>query len=71
MAEQPPPPGKAPLSGADLGLNLLVSILVTGGIGYAIDRYFETLPAGMLIGGFIGFCAWMRTIWQALNQKRD
>lgn len=67
--QQPTPPGRKPLGGADLGLNLIISVLVAGGLGYAADRYFGTLPLWMLVGGALGFGAWLRTIWVVLNQK--
>jgi F0F1-type ATP synthase assembly protein I len=66
-----PPTDKKPLGGVDLGLNLIVSVLVAGAIGYAADRYFNTLPLWMLLGGFLGFLAWLRTVWQAFNTKRE
>lgn len=72
MADQPTPPTDTKaLGGVDIGLNLIVSVLVSGGLGYAADRYFNTLPLWMLVGGFLGFLAWLRVVWTALQQKRD
>lgn len=66
-----PTPPKTNLTGADLGLNLIVSVLLAGGLGYAADRYFGTLPVWMLVGGFAGFGSWLLTIWRVMNTKRD
>ena len=60
---------KPPLRGVDIGLNLLVSIVVTGGLGYAVDSWLGTAPAGMLTGGLLGFAAWLYTVWKLMKQK--
>lgn len=71
MTDNPTPPDTKALGGVDIGLNLIVSVLVAGGLGYAADRYFNTLPLWMLLGGFLGFLAWLRVVWTALNSKRE
>ncbi len=65
------PPLKDMSTGYMIGLNFIVSILMATGIGYVIDQWLESLPWGMLVGAFLGFCAGLRTLWQALNKKDD
>lgn len=59
------------LRGVDLGINLLVSVLVAGGLGYALDRWLGSLPWGMLAGGVLGFGAWLRQMWKVMQQPRE
>ena len=73
-APQSPPPSsgnaaQAELRGVDLAINLVVSVLVAGGAGYALDRWLGSLPAFMLLGGALGFAAWMRMVWQMMKRR--
>ena len=50
------------------GYTLLASILVLGGIGYALDAWRGTSPwflvAGLLLGIIVGFVELARIIWR-------
>ncbi|MFZ2587831.1 MAG: AtpZ/AtpI family protein [Alphaproteobacteria bacterium] len=59
--------GTQPLRGVDIGLNLIVSVLVVGGVGYGVDVWLSTKPAGMLVGGFVGFGAWLWQVWKTMQ----
>jgi len=56
------------LRGVDLGLSLVVSVLLVGGAGYALDRWQDWTPWGMLAGGALGFAAWLRMVWVAMRK---
>ena len=45
-----------------LGLEIMVFILVGGGIGYYIDKNYETAPWGFWIGGFFGISGAIKTM---------
>ena len=53
--------------GYTLGINLVVSTIVGGAMGYGLDKLFGTLPLFLLVMMVLGFVAGMRTIWQGLN----
>jgi len=50
------------------GYTLLAAILVLGGIGYALDAWFETSPwflvSGLLLGIIVGFVELAKIIWR-------
>ena len=50
------------------GYTLLAAIMVLGGIGYAVDVWFETSPwflvAGLLLGIIVGFFELAKIIWR-------
>ena len=58
----------ASFSGGDLGVHLLVCVLVTGALGYALDMWAGSRPWGMLGGGFLGFFAWLWEVWRAMKR---
>lgn len=60
-----------PLRGVDIGLNLLVALLLVGGGGYAMDAWCETSPLFMLIGGLLGFVAWLWQVWKLMQDTHD
>jgi F0F1-type ATP synthase assembly protein I len=60
-------PEKRDFSGAEVGINLLVSVLVAGALGYGLDRWLGWAPWGMLGGGALGFAAWLRTVWRLMR----
>lgn len=64
-------PPRAPLRGVDVGLNLMVSVLVAGGAGYALDAWLQTRPAAMLVGGLLGFVAWLWQVWKMMQAPHD
>lgn len=39
----------------ELPLVMAGSVVIGGGIGYLLDRYFHTEPILMVIGGILGF----------------
>lgn len=55
------------MSGFDLGLNFIVSILLCAGGGFALDKWLNTLPLFMLLGFFFGFAAGLYVIWQKIK----
>jgi ATP synthase protein I len=57
--------------GYTLGLNLVVSTLVGGGMGYGLDVLFGTLPLFLLLMMLFGFVAGMRSIWQGLAKPKE
>lgn len=59
---------EAVFTGLDIGLNLLVSVIATGTAGYALDYWQGWAPWGMLAGGFLGFGAWLVTVWRVMKK---
>jgi F0F1-type ATP synthase assembly protein I len=53
---------------ATAGYTLIAAILVLGGIGYALDKWFGTSPwllvAGLFLGIIVGFFELAKTIWR-------
>jgi F0F1-type ATP synthase assembly protein I len=50
------------------GYTLMAAILVLGGIGYALDAWFETSPwflvSGLFLGIIVGFVELAKIIWR-------
>lgn len=44
------------------------SIVIFGGSGYLLDRYFETKPAFLIIGLLLGFAASQLTIYKKYSK---
>jgi len=72
MDPQPPNRRKRPgaamaeVAGAlELPFVLVGMVLIGGGIGYLLDRWFHTSPGITLGGGFIGFVS---GIWEVLRK---
>lgn len=63
--------GSRDFSGFDVGLNLLVSVLAVGGLGYMIDRWLDIAPLGLLVGGFLGFASWFWHLWRMMKERAD
>lgn len=61
---------RAAFTGMDIGLNLLVSVMACGAAGYGLDRWLGWTPWAMLVGGFLGFGAWLVTVWRMMNAAR-
>lgn len=55
-------PNQTSFKGADIGVHMVVCVLVGGGLGFALDRWLGWTPWAMLVGGFLGFAAWFRTL---------
>ena len=45
-----------------LGLEIMIFILMGGGIGYWVDKNYETAPWGFWLGGFIGISGAIKTM---------
>jgi F0F1-type ATP synthase assembly protein I len=72
---EPLPPSKKSnqynsyLKYSGLAIQLLVTIAVSGWIGYQADKYFgNKYPVYMLILGFLGFCGIMYQIYRSINR---
>ena len=62
--------GKPPaFAGADVGINLVICVLVGGGLGYLLDRWLGWQPWAMLVGGVLGFGAWFRTLMRMTSRN--
>lgn len=60
--ETTPQGGVSSLAGVEVGLRLVVSVLLLGGMGFALDRWLGSLPWLMLLGGVLGFGSWMVSV---------
>lgn len=58
---------KAAFTGMDIGLNLLVSVIACGAAGYGLDKWLSSAPWAMLLGGFMGFGAWLVMVWRMMK----
>ena len=45
-------------------MEAVFAVLVAVGIGYFIDRTFETFPAFLLVGVGVGFAAFVLRLWR-------
>ncbi len=54
--------------GGDLGIHMIVCLCVGGAIGYGLDHYFGWKPWLTMFGCFLGFGAWLRTMWQVFQK---
>ncbi len=54
-------------SATRIAYEMLGAILFFGGVGYLIDKQFNTTPAFTLGLFFLGFAAGMYNAWRALN----
>ena len=45
-----------------MGLEIMIFILMGGGIGYYIDKTYDTAPWGFWIGGFFGVSGAIKTM---------
>ena len=76
MTSQGPTPGKEAESVArqfsmamQLPFVMVGGILVGGGLGYLLDRWFHTSPVLTLLGGAFGFGVAMRDILRSLTRE--
>ena len=53
--------------GFRIGIELVVAIVVTTGLGWAIDRWFGTRPWGMIVLFFLGVAAGMLNVYRAVT----
>ena len=53
---------------AAVSYTLIGAILLLGGIGYALDKWFDTSPwclfGGLILGFIVGFYELARTLWR-------
>jgi ATP synthase protein I len=52
--------------GFRIGIELVVAIVVTTGLGWAIDRWFGTRPWGIIVLFFLGVAAGMLNVYRAV-----
>ena len=53
---------------AKTGTLFLIAVVFFGYIGYAVDQQFNSSPAGILIGGFIGLATGIYNAWREINK---
>jgi ATP synthase protein I len=57
------------------GYTLIAAILVSGGIGFALDRWLGTWPwflvGGLLFGIVVGFFELARIVWRGPDRPDD
>jgi ATP synthase protein I len=53
--------------GLRIGIELVVAIVVSTGLGWAIDRWFGTRPWGMIVLFFLGVVAGMLNVYRAVT----
>lgn len=71
MNGQPDQPRDAPQPawrGGDLGIHMIVCLCVGGAMGYGLDSWLGWKPWLTLAGFFLGFAAWLRTMWQVFKK---
>ena len=56
--------------GVRIGIELVVAIVVSTGLGWAIDRWFGTRPWGMIVLFFLGVAAGMLNVYRAVTGIR-
>ena len=75
MASQPPAPRKRPTAfvnqiamAMELPFILIGSVVIGGGLGWLLDRRFQTSPALTLVFGALGFAGGLWDILKRLNR---
>jgi ATP synthase protein I len=53
--------------GFRIGIELVVAVVVATAIGWAIDRWLETRPWGMIVLFFMGVAAGMLNVYRAVT----
>ena len=53
--------------GVRIGIELVVAIVVSTGLGWGIDRWFGTQPWGMIVLFFLGVAAGMLNVYRAVT----
>jgi ATP synthase protein I len=56
--------------GLRIGVELVAAIVVSTGLGWAIDRWFGTRPWGMIVLFFLGVAAGMLNVYRAVTGVR-
>jgi ATP synthase protein I len=54
--------------GLRAGAQFMSAVLLGGGIGWALDRWFGTAPYGMLILMVLCFIAAMASVWRSMSR---
>jgi F0F1-type ATP synthase assembly protein I len=65
------PPGTMKAIGVAVSLpfDMMMPMLVGGGVGYLIDRWLHTTPLFMLLLGFLGFGLGIRNVLARLSRE--
>jgi F0F1-type ATP synthase assembly protein I len=50
------------------GLQAALSVVISMGIGFWADDYFDSSPVGLFVGLAVGFGAFTLRIWQLMKQ---
>ena len=67
-----PSPYNSYLRYSSLALQLLLTIAITGWLGYKLDQYVgNKYPLFMLLFGFLGFGGVMYKIYRSINRPSD
>ncbi|MDE2229009.1 MAG: AtpZ/AtpI family protein [Alphaproteobacteria bacterium] len=71
LPRRPPPGGGASAQnalafGLRIGVELVVAVVVSVGIGWAIDAWLGTKPAAMVVMFFLGVAAGMWNVYRAV-----
>jgi ATP synthase protein I len=56
---------------ARIGVELAVTLLVGGFLGYLLDRWLSTLPWFMLVGLLLGTIAGFRGVYRVLSREEE
>ena len=59
------------LKSSVLGLEIMIFILMGGGIGYWLDQTYETAPWGFGIGSFVGISGAIKTMVVMVQQYNE
>ncbi len=68
MAEEPDAFRKGLSFAVRIGVELLASLIVGGGLGYLADTYFGTTPVLISIGLFLGMSAGLLNVYRTVSR---
>ena len=51
-----------------IGTELLAALIVGGGLGWAIDWYFDSRPLALFIGVFLGMSAGLLSVYRNFSR---
>ena len=56
---------------SSIGINLAAGMVVFAGIGFCIDKKFQTGPWGLLTGIFLGLVYGAYEVWKLLKRLKE